>query len=254
MLKPKTRRMLATSRKLKVLSILVVICMLFALTGCNEQESTATSETTTEATTQAITAAPTAEATTEATTATPKPTEAPTTTPTTEATTEATTTEATTEAPTEAPAVTVPDVSDVPQDAQAQAEEWTPENGEGGEPENPEQPIDDGYWHEDPAVTAADLQAAAEAELARLTARVDNNPDWFFDSAQTLRATDTQYGIYVLIGCDYGYREYAIKAEANGAGGIDVGVYENQGGVANDGSYESFYARIGSADDVNLSF
>jgi hypothetical protein len=230
MVRNKSRRN-AASMIMKVASVFVVSCMLFALTGCGEQESTATSEVTTEATTQTVTTAPTAEATTEATTATPKPTET-TTTPTTEATTTTpkpteTTTTSTTEATTEAPAVTVPDVSDVPQDAQAQAEEWTPEEGENDrEPQDPEQPIDDGYWHEDtPSVTAADLQAAAEADLAVFSNYLSNN-GWSIVDSHCVRSTDTQYGIYVHFGNGQGGESWRmVKAETPDGVGISVGWY-----------------------------
>jgi hypothetical protein len=230
----------ATSMIMKVASVFVVSCMLFALTGCGEQESTATSEVTTEATTQTVTTAPTAEATTEATTATPKPTET-TTASTTEATTEATTTtskptetttSSTNEATTEVPAVTVPDVSDVPQDAQAQVEEWTPEEGENDrEPQDPEQPVDDGYWHEDTSsVTAADLQAAAESDLAVFSSYLSKN-GWSIIDTSVTRATDTQYGIFVHFGNGAGGESWRmVKAETPDGRGIAVGWYQSYGG------------------------
>ena len=284
MLRNKSRRN-ATSMMMKVASVFVVGCMLLALTGCGEQESAATSEVATEATTQAVTTAPTAEATTEATTATPKPTET-TTASTTEATTEATTTTSkptetttasTTEATTEALAVTVPDVSDVPQDAQAQVEEWTPEEGENDrEPQDPEQPVDDGYWHEDPepddsaristeqrlaqvwtpeegegdrdpqepnqpvddgywhedtsSVTAADLQAAAESDLAVFSSYLSKN-GWSIIDTSVTRATDTQYGIFVHFGNGAGGESWRmVKAETPDGRGIAVGWYQSYGG------------------------
>lgn len=293
---------------MKVASVFVVGCTFFALTGCGEQESAATSEVATEATTQAVTTAPTAEATTEATTATPKPTET-TTASTTEATTEATTTtskptetttSSTNEATTEVPAVTVPDVSDVPQDAQAQAEEWTQENGEGDrDPQEPNQPVDDGYWHEDPepddsaristeqgltqvwtpeeeagngqeepdqpvddgywhedtpSVTAADLQAAAESDLAVFSNYLSNN-GWSIIDTSITRATDTQYGIFVHFGNGAGGESWRmVKAETPDGRGIAVGWYQSYGGSPFDisNNYDDYTNGPYGATDFSL--
>ena len=214
----KTKKMLNTSRGMKVISILVASCMLFALTGCGSKEESATTEvatqaaargtnqaagatiaetTTTEATTTKTT---TTEATTTTpTTTTPTTTTTPATTPTTEATTAAPTTN-TTEAPTEAPSITVPD--EVPDNAEADVEEYTPEEHENEqEPQDP--PADDpdnGYWHDEPTnITMADLQAEAEAAVAQISAVGASSHGHSISNSYVCRATDTQYGIYVDI-------------------------------------------------------
>ena len=210
----KTRKMLNTSRGMKVISILVVSCMLFALTGCDSKDNSATTETTTQVT-------------------------------------EATTTEATTEAP----SLTVPDADELPDNAEAQVEQNPTVDPINVDPGEPEDVPDDGYWHEDPAVTAADLQAAAEAELARFAAKVNGtNGAWIITDTHVLRSSDTQYGIYVMVECDFGGIERAIKAEVTGSGEIVVGYWSNGANTANDGSYESFDVGPSSIDSVDLSF
>ena len=212
----KTKKMLNASRGMKVISILVASCMLFALTGCGSKEESATTEvsaqvagatnqveeatiaeTTTEATTTTptTTTVPTTEATTtEATTTTPTTTTAPT----TEATTAAPTT-TTTEAPTEAPSITVPD--ELPDNAEADVEEYTPEEEPNDGPQDPGHDPDDGYWHDEPTntITMADLQAAAEAAVAQINAVGASSHGQSISNSYVCRATDTQYGIYVDI-------------------------------------------------------
>ena len=230
------KKMLNASRGMKAISILVASCMLFALTGCDSKEESATTEvttpvagvtiaetttteattteaTTTEATTTTPTTAttPTTEASTEATTAVPTATttETPTETPSltvpdelsdnAEAATAAPTT-TTTETPTEAPPITVPD--ELPDNAEADVEEYTPEEHENEQaPQNP--PADDpdnGYWHDEPTnITMADLQAEAEAAVAQISAVGASSHGQTISNSYVCRATDTQYGIYVDI-------------------------------------------------------
>lgn len=252
----KTKKMLNTSRGMKVISILVASCMLFALTGCGATDDSAATEPTTQVaevkTTEATTTeATTTETTTETTTAAPTTTTAPTTEATTEATTAATTA-VTTETPTEAPSLTVPDV---PDNAEAQVEEHTTVAPVEDVPEDPAGEPDDGYWHEEePAVSAADLQAAAEAELSRLAARVNETGGaWTITNTHVIRSSDTQYGIYVMVECEFGGIERAIKAEVSSSGEIIVGYWSNGANTANDGSYESFDVGPSSIDTFDFS-
>ncbi len=228
----KTKKMLNASRGMKAISILVASCMLFALTGCDSKEESATTEVTTQvavATNQVAgatiaetttTKATTTEATTtEATTTTPTTTTAPTTEPTTAAPTTTTT-----ETPTEAPSLTVPDK--LPDNAEANVEEYTPEEHENEQaPQNP--PADDpdsGYWHDEPTnITMADLQAEAEAAVAQISAVGASSHGQSISNSYVCRATDTQYGIYVDIinssGEDWSFG--IVKAE-NVNGSIQV--------------------------------
>jgi len=223
----KTKKMLNASRGMKAISILVASCMLFALTGCDSKEESATTEVTTQVAGATIAETTTTEATTtEATTTTPTTTPTPTTEAVTEATTAvptATTTETptetpsltvpdelpdnaeattttTTETPTEAPSLTVPD--EVPDNAEADVEEYTPEEHENEQaPQNP--PADDpdnGYWHDEPTnITMADLQAEAEAAVAQIRAVGASSHGQTISNSYVCRATDTQYGIFVDI-------------------------------------------------------
>lgn len=163
MLNHKKRGMLTTSSLTKVLSVFVIACMLFALTGCDEQENTANSEATTQVTTQATTVA---------------------------------TTEATTVAP-----VTVPDVSDVPQNSQVQAEEYTTEEHEDiNDPDDPEQPIDDGYWHEDPEPTSDQGRINAEQGLAQIQ-QAAASYDWTITSYPLGYGSGIYEGNYYIYVC-----------------------------------------------------
>lgn len=227
----KTKKMLKASRGMKVISILVASCMLFALTGCGATDDSAATEPTTQVAEVKTTEATTTEATTtEATTTTPTTTSAPTTEATTEVTTAATTV-ATTEAPTEAPSLTVPD--ELPDNAEANVEEYMPEEHENAqEPQDP--PADDpdsGYWHdEESAVTMADLQAAAEADLATFSSYLSSN-GWSIIDTSVSRATDTQYGIFVHFGNGAGGESWRmVKAETPDGRGIAVGWYQSFGG------------------------
>lgn len=233
----KTKKMLNASRGMKAISILVASCMLFALTGCGSKEESTTTEVTTQvavATNQVAGATIAETTTTEATTTEATTTEATTTTPTTTIpttttapTTEATTavpTTTTTEAPTEAPSITVPD--ELPDNAEADVEEYTPEEHENEQaPQNP--PADDpdnGYWHDEPTnITMADLQAEAEAAVAQISAVGTSSHGQSISNSYVCRATDTQYGIYVDIidssGEDWSFG--IVKAE-NVGGSIQV--------------------------------
>ena len=109
---------------------------------------------------------------------------------------------------------------------------YTKENEEEGrEPQNPEQSIEDGYWHEDtPSVTATDLQAAAESDLAVFSSYLSNN-DWSIIDTSVTRATDTQYGIFVHFGNGAGGESWRmVKAETPDGRGIAVGWYQSYGG------------------------
>ena len=199
------KKMLNASRGMKAISILVASCMLFALTGCDSKEESATTEVTTPVAGVTIAETTTTEATTTEATTTEATTTTPTTatTPTTEASTEATTavpTATTTETPTETPSLTVPD--ELPDNAEANVEEYTPEEHENEQaPQNP--PADDpdnGYWHDEPTnITMADLQAEAEAAVAQISAVGASSHGQTISNSYVCRATDTQYGIYVDI-------------------------------------------------------
>jgi hypothetical protein len=94
----------------------------------------------------------------------------------------------------------VPD--EVPDNAEADVEEYTPEEHENEqEPQDP--PADDpdnGYWHDEPTnITMADLQAEAEAAVAQIRAVGASSHGQSISNSYVCRATDTQYGIFVDI-------------------------------------------------------
>jgi hypothetical protein len=94
----------------------------------------------------------------------------------------------------------VPD--EVPDNAEADVEEYTPEEHENEQaPQNP--PADDpdnGYWHDEPTnITMADLQAEAEATVAQISAVGASSHGQSISNSYVCRATDTQYGIFVDI-------------------------------------------------------
>jgi hypothetical protein len=108
---------------------------------------------------------------------------------------------------------------------------WTPEEEAGNGQEEPDQPVDDGYWHEDtPSVTAADLQEAAESDLAVFSSYLSKN-GWSIIDTSVTRATDTQYGIFVHFGNGAGGESWRmVKAETPDGRGIAVGWYQSYGG------------------------
>ena len=228
----KTKKMLKASRGMKAISILVASSMLFALTGCGTVDDSAATEPTTQVTEVTTTEATTTEATTTEATTTEATTTTPTTTaaPTTEATTEVTTV-ATTEAPTETPSLVVPD--ELPDNAEVNVEEYTPEEHENEQAiqDPPAENPDSGYWHdEESAVTMADLQAAAEADLATFSSYLSSN-GWSILDTSVTRATDTQYGIFVHFGNGAGGESWRmVKAETSDGRGIVVGWYQSYGG------------------------
>ena len=204
----KTKKMLNTSREIKVISIIIASSMLLALTGCGEDDSSAITESTTQVAEQTTTEA-TTEVTTEATTATPTPKP---------------TTEATTEAP---PAVTVPDTNDLPDNPEGQVAETPTEDAGNNDQQEPVDPVDDGYWHDDtPTVTAADLEAAAMAQYGTFYGYVSGNGGVSAEEG-ILRNTDTQYGYYICIAFDGGTRSmyYVVKAETSDGVNITVSWY-----------------------------
>ena len=203
----KTKKMLNTSRGMKVISILVASCMLFALTGCGAIDDSAATEPTTQVaevkTTEATTTeATTTETTTETTTAAPTTTTAPTTEATTEATTTVTTA-VTTETPTEAPSLTVPDV---PDNAEVQVEEHTTVAPVEDVPEDPPEVPDDGYWHEDSSAA----QANAEQALA-LVQQTASSYGW------TMTSYPLGYGNGIYSEFYYIYVRLEIPAGSDGA-------------------------------------
>jgi hypothetical protein len=141
------------------------------------------------------------------------------------------------------------------QDAQQPTAQYATVDPVSDVPEDPAGEPDDGYWHEEePAVSAADLQAAAEAELSRLAARVNETGGaWTITNTHVIRSSDTQYGIYVMVECEFGGIERAIKAEVSSSGEIIVGYWSNGANTANDGSYESFDVGPSSIDTFDFS-
>ena len=55
-----------------------------------------------------------------------------------------------------------------------------------------------GYWHEDPGITKADLKAAAEAAFAKVK-KTAKEYGWTISKTFVNRSTDTQYGIYFRV-------------------------------------------------------
>lgn len=107
----------------------------------------------------------------------------------------------------------------------------TLETGEGeGDPQEPDQKIENGYWHDDSTVTVKDLQAAAESDLAVFSSYLSNN-GWSIIDTSVTRATDTQYGIFVHFGNGAGGESWRmVKAETPDGRGIAVGWYQSYGG------------------------
>ena len=100
------------------------------------------------------------------------------------------------------------------------------ETGEGeGDPQEPDQEIENGYWHDDSTVTVKDLQAAAESDLAVFSSYLSSNGCSISDS-HCVRATDTQYGIYVcFVSSEGGESWRMVKAETPDGVGIVIGWY-----------------------------
>ena len=78
-----------------------------------------------------------------------------------------------------------------------------------------------GYWHEDPGITKADLKAAAEAAFAKVK-KTAIEYGWTVSKIFVNRSTDKQYGIYFSVdiakaadGEPHG-TDLTIKAETNG--------------------------------------
>ena len=78
-----------------------------------------------------------------------------------------------------------------------------------------------GYWHEDPGITKADLKAAAEAAFAKVK-KTAKEYGWTITKTFVNRSTDTQYGIYYRVEIAKGAEGEpilvvkTIKAETNG--------------------------------------
>ena len=78
-----------------------------------------------------------------------------------------------------------------------------------------------GYWHEDPGITKADLKAAAEAAFAKVK-KTAIEYGWKISKTFVNRSTDTQYGIYYRVEIAKGadgeshWSVATIKAETNG--------------------------------------
>lgn len=105
-------------------------------------------------------------------------------------------------------------------------ENYSLEDGENDrEPQDPEQPIEDGYWHDDSTVTVKDLQAAAESDLAVFSSYLSSN-GWSISDSHCVRATDTQYGIYVcFVSSEGGMSWRMVKAETPDGVRIVIGWY-----------------------------
>ena len=78
-----------------------------------------------------------------------------------------------------------------------------------------------GYWHEDPGITKADLKAAAEAAFAKVK-KTAKEYGWTISKTFVNRSTDKQYGIYYMLDIAKGAEgepekiANTIKAETNG--------------------------------------
>ncbi len=78
-----------------------------------------------------------------------------------------------------------------------------------------------GYWHEDPGITKADLKAAAEAAFAKVK-KTAKEYGWTISKTFVNRSTDTQYGIHYKVDIfkaadrDMQLSVGTIKAETDG--------------------------------------
>ena len=133
----------------------------------------------------------------------------------------------------------MPDTDDLPDNAEGQVAE-TPTEDVGENPaDEPVDPVDDGYWHDDtPTVTAADLQAAAEAEMSTFISYLESN-GWNVMEDYPIRQTDTQYGYYFwCVNPDGSYVHCVVKAETSDGVNISVGWYSSTTDIGT--NYDSF--------------
>ena len=109
-----------------------------------------------------------------------------------------------------------------------------------------------GYWHEDPGITKADLKAAAEAAFAKVK-KTAIEYGWTITKTLVNRSTDTQYGIFFRIERPEVGTSVTIKAETDGKG-ITVQPYQLELGYngKTDTNYDHFGYEV-SMEDV-LSF
>ena len=87
-----------------------------------------------------------------------------------------------------------------------------------------------GYWHEDPGITKADLKAAAEAAFAKVK-KTAIEYGWKIAETLVNRNTDTQYGIYCKV-------EISAAASANGQ--YDFILFTIKSEVVNNGIRTTF--------------
>ncbi len=87
-----------------------------------------------------------------------------------------------------------------------------------------------GYWHEDPGITKADLKAAAEAAFAKVK-KVAIEYGWTIAETLVNRNTDTQYGIYCKV---------EISAEASASGQYDFILFTIKSEIVNNGIRTTF--------------
>ena len=84
-----------------------------------------------------------------------------------------------------------------------------------------------GYWHEDPGITKADLKAAAEAAFAKVK-KTAKEYGWTISKTFVNRSTDTQYGIYCLFeiseaaSADGAWHSFAIVFKAENINGFAI--------------------------------
>ena len=98
-------------------------------------------------------------------------------------------------------------------------------NEVGNGQDEPDQTIEDGYWHDDSTVTVKDLQTAAETDLAVFSTYLSKN-GWSISDSHCVRATNTQYGIYVCFVSNEGGMSWRmVKAETPDGVGIVIGWY-----------------------------
>lgn len=109
-----------------------------------------------------------------------------------------------------------------------------------------------GYWHEDPGITKADLKAAAEAAFAKVK-KAAKEYGWTITKTLVNRSTDTQYGIFFRIERPEVGTSVTIKAETDGKG-ITVQPYQLELGYngKTDTNYDHFGYEV-SMEDM-LSF
>lgn len=97
-----------------------------------------------------------------------------------------------------------------------------------------------GYWHEDPGITKADLKAAAEAAFAKVK-KTAKEYGWTITKTLVNRSTDTQYGIYFMV-------DIAIGADGESHGAVNTIKAETNGKTIVIQTCDLEYGRNGQTD------